>query len=397
MTEVLRCTAMTDKTERVLAHLARRFAVSPENIASESLTWILRRSAAASGAVSVLVRTFGAEVPDGLTFVGQVGSPDTGRPDVVGTDDQSRARVLIEAKFAAGLTAQQPGGYLNSLTSGEPSCLLVVAPSVRLASLWVELLRAVPELVSEVPAPSSLGETRQHLDAGAGRALAMVSWRELVLAVLDAVRASGELSLVQDTEQLLALTEAMDEAEFEPARPEDFSFRTARQLHQLESVIQSTYYRVIKGPTVEKIRGRPSHGRTFYGWYVRAAQAQKSIWFGYLPRAWSKHGISPLWARLSETKAWSRQRLETVLAPFGRTGGSGLFDDDRAFLIPLSVPLHAGKADVIDSVIGQLKAIAARLDAAVGPGEVVVPDEPEADGEGDDVDLEPGDADVIGG
>jgi hypothetical protein len=59
----------------------------------------LGRSAAARAALVGLARTIGVDVPDELRFVGQVGSPDTGRPDVVGLDASSRERLLIEAKF----------------------------------------------------------------------------------------------------------------------------------------------------------------------------------------------------------------------------------------------------------------------------------------------------------
>lgn len=370
--------------ERILAHLAQRFAVSSENVATESLTWILRRSSAAAKSVSVLVRSCGADVPDGLTFVGQVGSPDTGRPDVVGTDAEGRARVLIEAKFAAGLTTQQPVGYLDSLLPiQEPSCLLIVAPAVRLSSLWSELLRALPDQSSKAPAPSTPAMGVQKQDVGKGRVLALVSWRELIESVLDALRAAAELALVQDAEQLLALTEAMDAAAFEPVTPADFSPRIARQMHQLQHIIQDTYYRAVKGPTLEQIRNKPSHGRIFYGWNVRAVKSQKAFWFGYLPRVWSRHGVSPLWAQIAESKPWTRQRLQSALATFGHRGGSGLFDDDKAFHIPLTIEAFAGKADVVTSLVQQLDRIATCLDAAVAPGEHLEPDEPE-------IDVEPG-------
>jgi hypothetical protein len=133
---------MTD--ERILGHLAQRFAVSEENLATEALTWLLRHSAAARAALAGLARTIGADVPNELTFIGQVGNLDTGRPDVVGLDASGRERLLIEAKFAAVLTDQQPGGYLTRLPADVDGMLLVVAPTVRLATLWVELLRAVP-------------------------------------------------------------------------------------------------------------------------------------------------------------------------------------------------------------------------------------------------------------
>ena len=49
--------------DRILGHLAQRFAVSEENLATEALTWLLRRSSAARAALVGLARTAGADVP----------------------------------------------------------------------------------------------------------------------------------------------------------------------------------------------------------------------------------------------------------------------------------------------------------------------------------------------
>ena len=62
----------------------------------------------------------GSTAPGDLTFVGQVGNPDFGRPDIVGTYPLSRTRFLIQAKFVAGLTPQQPNGYLELLAKDVP-------------------------------------------------------------------------------------------------------------------------------------------------------------------------------------------------------------------------------------------------------------------------------------
>jgi hypothetical protein len=48
--------------DRILGHLAQRFAVSEENLATEALTWLLRRSAAARAALAGLVRAVGTDV-----------------------------------------------------------------------------------------------------------------------------------------------------------------------------------------------------------------------------------------------------------------------------------------------------------------------------------------------
>lgn len=80
--------------EHVLGHLARRFTVSEENLATEALTWILRDQTANEAICALARRAAGADVPDGLTFVGQVGNAETGRPDVVGLDCAGVERLL---------------------------------------------------------------------------------------------------------------------------------------------------------------------------------------------------------------------------------------------------------------------------------------------------------------
>ena len=49
--------------------------------------------------------------------------------------------MLIEAKFRAGLTDNQPMAYLKRLPANTPSALLFVAPAARLTTLWNELRR----------------------------------------------------------------------------------------------------------------------------------------------------------------------------------------------------------------------------------------------------------------
>ena len=140
-------------------------------------------------------------------------------------------------------------------------------------------------------------------------------------------------------------------------------------------MIDGAHRQATSRPLLEKA-GTSSHGRVFYGWYVRAIQSKRSIWFGFLPRAWSQLGITPLWAQISESPTWSHQRLAVALASFGHSGGSGLFDDGRAFLIPLGIPHFVGREEVVLRVVEQLEQIAVRLDAALAPGESVEPDEP---------------------
>ena len=98
------------------------------------------------------------EAVPGLNPVTHVYTQVTGeegeRPDLVGYDDEGIERVLIEAKFWAGLTENQPNAYLERSPDNSPSVLLFVAPEARLNTLWPELCRRIERTGIEL-APDS--------------------------------------------------------------------------------------------------------------------------------------------------------------------------------------------------------------------------------------------------
>ena len=101
----------------LLAHLAFSFAAHPENLAVEALGHILRRSPAANAALQRSMTRLGSSIQGQLTFRTQVASADGTRPDLAGFDTQGTEVVFVEAKFWAGMTDQQPVGYLRRLSN----------------------------------------------------------------------------------------------------------------------------------------------------------------------------------------------------------------------------------------------------------------------------------------
>jgi hypothetical protein len=127
--------------DSLFAHLALAFGKQPENLATEALGYILRSSSSAREAVGSFLCQLGTTIPRDLTWATQVGGDDNGRPDLVGYDDTGEQPVIVEAKFWAGLTKNQPVAYLNRLPSA--GLLVVVAPAKRLTILWNELRRLI--------------------------------------------------------------------------------------------------------------------------------------------------------------------------------------------------------------------------------------------------------------
>ncbi|MBI4816592.1 MAG: hypothetical protein HY791_10050 [Deltaproteobacteria bacterium] len=138
----------------LLGHLAfRRFTDHTEDLATEALAFILGKSVVARKAVAEHLARAGVQVQSDLTYVTQVAGEALDRPDLVGTY-LDREVLLIEAKFWAGLTENQPVTYIRRLESG--GALLFLVPEARVVSIWSELLdRCVRAGMSKCGRPSA--------------------------------------------------------------------------------------------------------------------------------------------------------------------------------------------------------------------------------------------------
>src|SRR5437660_9241596 len=88
----------------LFGHLALRFASSPENLATEALSFVLNRSGVANEAFVRYLRQVSTALPARLKFETQASGEDAAIPDLVGLDDDGQVAVIGEAKFWAGLT-----------------------------------------------------------------------------------------------------------------------------------------------------------------------------------------------------------------------------------------------------------------------------------------------------
>ena len=79
-------------------------------------------------------------LPNDLMFQSQISDAETGIPDLVGVNPDGKQIILLEAKFWAGLTDNQPVAYLKRLPKQIDSALVVIAPAKRIPMLWSELV-----------------------------------------------------------------------------------------------------------------------------------------------------------------------------------------------------------------------------------------------------------------
>jgi len=107
-------------TQSLFGTLATRFSTQPENLATEALLYILNASSTAERAFLGYVARAGVNLGDNLLFQTQSHGKDKSIPDLVGVNADNEQALVIEAKFWAGLTDNQPITYLDRLPKENP-------------------------------------------------------------------------------------------------------------------------------------------------------------------------------------------------------------------------------------------------------------------------------------
>ena len=284
----------------MFAHIVSRLTNRTEDVAVEALGFILSRSDAARRALRDLLKLEGLDVGE-LTNAGtQVGDESLARPDLAVHDHERKERVLVEAKFWAGLTENQPNVYLARLPLDErPAVLLLVAPEARLETLWPELRRLIEHPFSWQPIDTSHDtEIKCALVDDGTRFLMLASWRVLLNRMLSFAMSSGDL-IETDIRQLHALCEQQDQEAFLSLKPHELAPEIPRRMLQynrlVDDVVELARERDIVNTDRLNVTPRP-HG---YERYLRLGSEDANIWAG----AW--FGIDyTLWARSRETPLW---------------------------------------------------------------------------------------------
>ena len=346
----------------VLAHLLSRFRDKPENVATAALFHILQTSAAARTGMLRLLAGLGGHTLD-VKYACQERTENAGQPDLVGRDESGNVVLVVEAKFWAGFTANQPVEYLQHIYPS--GLLLFISPEVRLQELWSQLLL-------RVRSHGLTSEPQQGLERIAkvsDRTLALVSWRRMLSALMESVNAVGDGPAQSDLQQLSGLCDQMDTEAFFPLREEELSdvAHAKRSLHYSE-LIDAIADQAKRSSICRKLR--PSASSGYYGVDLRFGDLQ--MYLGYTPYYWAKWGITPIWLQSNFTWAPNKQfdpnERTKIKAAFSIADPTGapLREDDSAFFIPIWLQTGVSKEEIVEYAVQQLKRVGTSLAQSTG-------------------------------
>lgn len=351
----------------VLQHIVRtRLAAELENVATDAVAYLLAQSPDARRALVALLRAVTPGLPEDLAFAPQVGFAGEAtteaaplRPDLIGSVS-GIAHAFLENKFWAGLTDQQPLGYLSALAAAtkRPTLLVFVVPEARAGSVWHELRRrakAVDVVVGERPAP--VGFVRAATTS-TGPDLALTTWRHLLDALELGV--GDDPAVRADLAQLRALCLATDAEAFVPLAAESVTDQaSAAFVLRLGRLVRAAIDLGVAQGALDVSGLRPSVSWERTGQYVRVVGPNAGIWLGVHFQLWRDADATPLWMVCSGTD-WGRgDRVRASVEGWARDQGRRVVDlGGGSFAVGLQVPVGMELAAAAEGVLEQVLAMA---------------------------------------
>lgn len=348
---------MVTSRRTLLANLAGMFVSQTENVAVEALGHILSGSEAARDALSDVLQAGGARVGKITRVRTQDIGEDGARPDLACVDQDSNVRVLIEAKFWAGLTENQPGGYLARLEAApRPSALLFVAPANRLDALWAELCRQLPG--GDAAVLSNLHRSADELwsaTTGTGPHLMLTSWRSLLGRMAAKASAAADPHTEADIRQLQGLAEQQNEEAFLPLRQEELGPQIPRRVIDVIGLIDDAIAIARENGWASTEGFKARSFRRGYGTGLKLGTAE--AWFGVDYRDWARLRDTPLWLYLTANSDMLR-----ALEPLRNENPPALIETGGNVKVPIEVPAGKERNAVLQAVVARLEQIALLTD-----------------------------------
>ncbi len=346
-----------ENRETLLAKVVPVFASSTEDVAVEALGHILSESEATRRTLSDILHVGGAAVGQIARVRTQPTGGEDERPDLAGFDQHGRERVLIEAKFWAGLTANQPLTYLERLPEQEPSALLFVAPAARIEPLWTELHRRVSKSSSGITLESfQEAEMLRSAAAGGARRLMLTSWKNLLARMAAAAGAAADSHTETDIRQLQGLTVREDTGAFLPLRPEEFGPEFPRRMLRLRELVDDVTERGVQAGWADWSRVQVQDWG--YGRYL--GLGGEDVWFGINFYDWARHRDTPLWLWFYTARV-DVEKVRRALESPRRQSPPEVLPSDWGLVVPIELPVAVEYEAVLDAVVARLAEIAAIL------------------------------------
>lgn len=276
----------------LLGQLYSRIRGSQEDIASEGLTYVLKQSEAARNAVYNLLRTHCGLEFDDLRFKSQSIGDKLERPDITAFNAQNQEVLIMEAKFWAPLTSNQPVNYLKRL--GENSALVFICPNLRLQNVYDECLRRLNNAaITNTPV-----DKNYSVSLGGNNYLLVITWDEILNAVRKNLEKTIEVELMSDIDQIIGLCKKIDSNAFLPLQTIDLSPEIPRRVMNYQNMIDSIVSK-LRSKKLANTKGL--NATATKGWYTRHFKINDlGVTLRLDWKLWATNADTPFWVKFRD-------------------------------------------------------------------------------------------------
>jgi hypothetical protein len=283
------------KENTLLGEIGLKFVKQTENLATESLNFILGKSSKSKDGFNELIRQLNSDI-DAVNYSTQVFDlNDTAIPDIIGTNPDNQTTVIIEAKFWAGLTKNQPVTYLERLPENVTAILVFLIPEKRVSEVWSEIQNRLSKHSkyskffeeNRVPNLQRFGTLNKYHSIG------IITWRQALQALKSKVDQSAEASIMSDINQLKGLCQKIDSLSFIPLAEGELTPIVARRNMDYCDLVDEIvdYGKEMKTISTEGLRAAAK--KYTYHRYFRFKGWNCSLSFDN--DSWCNYANTPIW------------------------------------------------------------------------------------------------------
>ncbi|KAA6301929.1 MAG: hypothetical protein EZS26_001932 [Candidatus Ordinivivax streblomastigis] len=281
--------------ESLLGQFYTRIKGSQEDIASEGLTYVLQRSKSARQAINNLIQQSTELIFDDINYSTQSIGEKLERPDVSGTDKDGNEVIIMEAKFWAALTKNQPVEYLNRM--GGDTVLIFIVPTMRVRPVFDELRTRI-----EKAGMKFASDNHNHTFAlDNNKKLIVKTWQEILEVVRQSLIKANEPALLSDINQVIGLCETIDNNSFQPYQNEDFAPCMAKKVNSFYDLIDQIVDELKKQDKANTTNLRSASQKYTYTRYFKIGSLGLSLNVRF-----------DLWERIADTPFWLSIRDDTT-------------------------------------------------------------------------------------
>jgi hypothetical protein len=276
----------------------------------------------------------------------------------VGYDGDGDQIVVMEAKFWAGLTDNQPVQYVERLPDEKPALLLFLAPATRLRTLWPELRRRMMEGGRSLGADRWITSDLVHAAINDRHWLALTSWSSSLRVVKGELEGAGEHENATDVRQLQGLCARMDSEAFLPLTGQDLASTGGRRILDFCRLIDDGVSTLRHKGLVSTKGLRATGGSGFYTRYITLVGIGCAL--GLYSDLWSRRAETPIWLKVwgPRGEGLLTEEITQRLAPLMHEDPPRLFVGDDVANVPIWLPTGVEFAGALGAVVSQVEAVA---------------------------------------